>query len=94
MVAQAVPVVSRNYGTDSVGLRFAVQGGREDVCGDAARAGAGLSIVQGVAGKVCGVDGAAKHYSGAVPGAGAMGGAANARRGGARRVGGAVARII
>src|SRR5215469_9822824 len=45
-------------------------------------------------GKVRGADGAAKHYSGAVPGASAVGGAANPRRGGAGRVGWAAARIL
>ena len=80
MVTQVVPVVSGNHGTDSVGLRFAIQGGREDVCDHAARAGSGVSVVQGVAGKVRGVDGAARYYSSAVPSAGAVGRVANAGR--------------
>src|SRR5260370_19701142 len=76
-------------GTDSVGLRPAIQSGREDVCGDAAGTGAGVPIVQSIAGKFCGTYGAAQHYSCALPGAGAMGGAANQGRfagGGTRAV--------
>src|SRR5260370_12107136 len=81
-------------GTDSVGLRPAIQSGREDVCGDAAGTGAGVPIVQSIAGKFCGTYGAAQHYSCALPGAGAMGGAANQGRfagGGTRAV---VARFL
>src|SRR5258708_4584441 len=76
-------------GTDSVGLRPAIQSGREDVCGDAAGTGAGVPIVQSIAGKFCGTYGAAQHYSCALPGAGAMGGAANQGRfaGGGTRAG-------
>src|SRR5712664_304126 len=76
-------------GTDSVGLRPAIQSGREDVCRDAAGAGAGVPIVQSIAGKFCRTYGASQHYSRALPGASAMGGAANQGRfagGGTRAV--------
>src|SRR5258708_20141265 len=76
-------------GTDSVGLRPGIQSGREDVCPDAAGTGAGVSIVQSITGKFCRTYGAAQHYSRALPGAGAMGRAANQGRfagGGTRAV--------
>src|SRR5215472_13808944 len=94
MVAQVVPVVSGDHGTDSMGLRSAVQSGREDVCDHAARAVAGVFVVQGVAGKVCGIDGATAHYSSTVPGARTVGSVADARRGAARRTGRTAAGVV
>src|SRR5260370_15100857 len=89
-----MPFFAWRDGTDSVGLRPAIQSGREDVCGDAAGTGGGVPIVQSIAGKFCGTYGAAQHYSCALPGAGAMGGAANQGRfaGGGTRAG--VARFL